>query len=54
MSGANPNIITCQYPCVGVRKLTPTYRAAMIIETILRGIADPETLSPLLPPPETA
>nr|VFJ42528.1 MAG: Tetratricopeptide repeat-containing protein [Candidatus Kentron sp. DK] len=27
---------------------------SMIIETILRGIADPETLSPLLPPPETA
>nr|VFJ42481.1 MAG: hypothetical protein BECKDK2373C_GA0170839_100117 [Candidatus Kentron sp. DK] len=24
---ANPNIITCQYACVGVRKLTPTYRA---------------------------
>ena len=30
------------------------FDSSMIIETILRGIADPETLSPLLPPPETA
>nr|VFK22824.1 MAG: Tetratricopeptide (TPR) repeat [Candidatus Kentron sp. LFY] len=30
------------------------FGTSMIIETILRAIADPETLSALLPPPETA